>query len=837
MDDRVQRLRFCRMRLTADIASVAAVVILAAAWPCFGEGANPVLCAGTSIRVGTFRLMLASARGGSPLPVNSVSMIEPGDLLKYEPVQLPRSIQKRARIALVIAPSADAGHKQVEVLAAQPANSAAKWIIPMRASVLGLVFGPQGLDVKRVSALVRRNPDLIPELAKYAQQSATVNALVETLAQYDSSRPGSEDLNAVLAGFSAQYNVALPTLDTRAPTDQQAQILLQGIMPSMSNYSPFASEQSLVVQQSAGLAGAVATLFYGTPVGLAAGGAELFENMRLMMFPGTDFRAAFVQPAGSSGLELCSNNKPPAPRTRIAYLWMLRVPDAGPPVVSLTKLVNVPAGSKVKIPLRCATRGQLALVPHARDWRLTSGTENIAIPVSVTVGPSEDSLSLDLTHAKVAPGTYQLAALWDWTPLNVLGSLHVRLPSDFAQVRLTPDSQDCLVQDTGPVRIVLTGADFEFVNRVAIVKGGDPDADAWPLSFSLPKGRDGGEQLSLSAEVETSVLTPGAYKLLLTQSDDNTQSVPVTVHPPDPKLANVPLRANLGLKRQTLLLRGTGLERVQQITSRGATWQLAPLAPGSINVTQRQATIILQPDAHVGDLLSARLHIEGLQKPIEVPGVLEVAGPLPAIVSVKESFPREGNVELRPGEIPAGATVSFAIHAAHLDSLPDIHLACASTGDTREALDLHPGDRIEAAQLDIAGEGLFFLSLQPGAVGRSGCVLTTSATDPDTGTSAPYNLGTIIRLPRIDRFTLTNEKAGNAMYIGSLTGLNLQTVVETGWNDHSGYAVLGIPTPVPGNPQEQTLEIELPWPPPSPRAPLYIWLLGDSTGRRTSASY
>ncbi len=49
--------------------------------------------------------------------------------------------------------------------------------------------------------------------------------------------------------------------------------------------------------------------------------------------------------------------------------------------------------------------------------------------------------------------------------------------------------------------------------------------------------------------------------------------------------------------------------------------------------------------------------------------------------------------------------------------------------------------------------------------------------------------------------------------------------------------MLGIPTPVAGNPEEQTLEIAMPWPPPSPQAPLYIWLEGESEGRRTPATY
>jgi hypothetical protein len=78
---------------------------------------------------------------------------------------------------------------------------------------------------------------------------------------------------------------------------------------------------------------------------------------------------------------------------------------------------------------------------------------------------------------------------------------------------------------------------------------------------------------------------------------------------------------------------------------------------------------------------------------------------------------------------------------------------------------------------------------------------------------------------------------GGHLYIGSLAGQELQTIEKTGWDDKNGFPVLGIPTPVAGDPQEQSLKIELPWPPPSPRAPLYVWLRAETEGRLTQAKY
>jgi hypothetical protein len=772
------------------------------------------------------------------LPVTLVNRIEPGETLEYKPILLPSYIQNKAKIAVMLVPEPEAKHKDVVMLPAMLARARAQWKVPIRAALVGVIFGPRGLDVNKVNSLVRKDPDLIPELARYAKQTATVNALIQTLSQYEQAPPGTEDLNAALQGFSSQYNLALPLVSSKGqPSGMQAALLLQGVLPTLSTADPaaYSSASSLAMQQSAGLAAAVAAMFYGTPAILAVGGADLFQTLRVMMFPNTDLRAAFTQPEGSGGMQLCSGNQPPKPRTRIAYLWVMQVPNAPPPSVSLLDPEVLAEGAKSTVRVRCATNSQLRLLSRARDWRLVESTQSVSVPAKVTMASSWDTVSLDLSKVKASAGAYHLAALWDWTGFSVAGTLYLRAFSSFAGVRLTPQSEDLLVQGAGPVVIQLTGADFEFVNKVALVQSENPEAVARNLSFTLPKANGDGERLSMNVRLDTSMLTAGAYKLELTQSDGKTQSVPLTVHPPDPKLDDLPVRANLGLKQQTVFLRGTGLERIEEITSKGATWKLAGLGPGNAKLTQREAIISLQPGAHIGDLMSARLRVEGLQTPIDIPDVIQVAGPLPKIISVRESFPREGNVALHAGEIPA--SVSFAIRAEHLDSEPVVNLGCASPDDTRQPLELRPGDRTDTAQLDNAGEGLLFLSLQPGAVGRSGCMLTLSAADPDTGTSTPYTLGTVIRLPRIDKFTLTDESGGKNLYLGTLTGLNLQMIAETGWNDRNGYAVQGIPTPVPGSLQEQTLEIELPWPPPNPRAPVYIWLLGEAQGRRTNARY
>jgi hypothetical protein len=193
-------------------------------------------------------------------------------------------------------------------------------------------------------------------------------------------------------------------------------------------------------------------------------------------------------------------------------------------------------------------------------------------------------------------------------------------------------------------------------------------------------------------------------------------------------------------------------------------------------------------------------------------------------------------VTLREGEIPAGAPSSFALRAQNLDARPLLTLTCPNLPYINQAVALHSGETKDGVQLDFAGEGLLYLSLDPGVVGQSGCKLTATLTSDSAGESDPFALGRIIRLPRLAKFTLTDQKAGD-LYIGQLVGQDLQTIEKTGWDAKTGFAVQGIPTPVPGTPQEQTLNIALPWPPPSPHAPIYVWLRGETEGRLTDAKY
>ena len=814
------------------------------------------------VNVCRFRLLVEPAKSGQYLPLQEINIVDAGEKLKYEPLHIPPAIRDRAKIALVLvavpkveskdeakgkegvedqesAKDAQKEAKQdIHVLEARMAKDPQEWDIPARATVVGVVFGPHGLDLKKVSSMVIKNPDLIPELTEYAEQTAKVGALVEALTEYQQQPDPNRDVNAALVGFGNDYNVAIPKIDTTQPSSAQAAVLMQAMMPSLQSFDPITSSPMGVVAQSAGLAGAVASMFFGSPVGLAAGGAALFLNMRTLVFPDTDFRSAFTQPFETSGLALCAKNEPEKPRTRVAYLWMMKVPNAAAPSVALAETAHLPIGGKSALKIPFTKPEEARLLARAHGWELVSAKNHADVPAKVQVGTPDDSLDLDLTQTKLPPGEYQLAALWDWQPLQVKGDVDLRPLGDFAKAKVTQESADRLVEGAGLAKAQLTGTDFEFVEKVTMVKAGDKRATPKEIVFTLPKGNAQGDQESMEIELEPSAWGAGSYRLILTQTNGSSHDVALEIHPPNPTLDGLPLRANVGDPQQTVVLRGTRLERITRVTTPDAAWDLAAVKPDAHDLNERKATVKLQAAAHNGEVVAASVFVQDIQAPLMFSGALQVAGPRPKISGVSLSLSQQPDVHLGDGEIPAGSAISFSLLTRNVDARPALSLNCANDGFIKAPLVLHPGDRTPSAQLDFAGEDGLFLSVDPGVVGLSGCQLAATISTDSAGTSDPTVLGRLIRLPRIEKFALAEEKLGANLYAGNLTGVDLQTIEKTGWDAKSGFPVQGIPTPVPGsNPQEQTLKVELPWPPPSPHAPIYVWLRGETAGRLTDVKY
>jgi hypothetical protein len=98
-------------------------------------------------------------------------------------------------------------------------------------------------------------------------------------------------------------------------------------------------------------------------------------------------------------------------------------------------------------------------------------------------------------------------------------------------------------------------------------------------------------------------------------------------------------------------------------------------------------------------------------------------------------------------------------------------------------------------------------------------------------------LGRIIRAPRIERFTLTEEQLGESVYAGILEGYDLDTIEKAGWNAETGMPVQAIPTPLAGQSGKQQLKVALRWPSPVPHAPVFVWLAGEPQCRSTGVKY
>ena len=798
--------------------------------------AEPPVCAGGQ-SIGQFRFLVQPAPKVRARPLAAVNRLEKGRKLLYIPVRLKSDRKHQASIALVLIAAGSGPEKEWVVLDPRPAAAATQWEVPFDVAVVAAVYGPRGLNIKKVKALVRKNQDVITQLADYAQQTAQVGALVETLASWERSPARSQPLDAVLQGFSAQHNVSLPRVDPKAPADQQAALLLRTLLPSLATYDPLNPQPAHGIRQSAGLAASLATLFLGNSVLLATGGVALFQNLRTVISPGTDFRSAFAQNVPPHDVQLCSQPRPAKARAKIAYLWALRIPSLEPPQVTVPSGAHLPIGREALLPISAEDASDWRRLPRAHDWKLVPAGGGRHFAVGVSLQPSLRVLKLDTGKEALPPGEYTLAASWDWEPFELAGRFRLHRLGDLSLARLTPQSKDRLVAKSGRVRLELMGADFQFVKKLKLV---DPDASgqaALPLPFLLSPRTSDGRQEQLGFALDTDALSPGRYRLSISHGGAEPQHLPLEIHPPLPQLSNLPLRVNLGEDSQGLLLEGARLERIGRLESAKARWELAPVAPETQNLEQREVTAHLEDAAQEGDLLPITMQVTGLEAPIMLQEALQVVGPRPGVARASTSFPPEAALGLREGEIPAGRPVSFAIGVEHLHPLASLQLGCQSDGQFQSRLTLTPGQPRGATRLDVTGQDTLFLSLDPGSLSATDCSLAVVVRNQTTGSSDPHPLGPVVRLPRIERFVLTTRKVGESLYEGILTGEELHHISKAGWTESQGLPVAGIPTPFPDNPQKQTLRIALPWPSPEPHASVFIWLRGEDRGRPTQVRY
>ncbi len=774
--------RFCFLLLTS-------IAVTAAPRGCVG-----------SVAVATFRLSARPATNNGPswIPIRQVNNLPTGYRISYQPLDLPANLGKDAKLAVVLVPKANDG--QLTVLEPRLAATSTEWTVPFAVRIALIVFAPQGLDEKRLTNLVTKDENMVAALADYADQTSQLEAglqlarELEDQADEDASRP------------------ARPL----TPADQAIFALVRALNPAVSSYDPLGTGRRA---GAATLTGKGMDAFFENAGGLFPGAGAL-PMVKQWLMPDTEFRSVYGMPTESDGMTLCAQLGPKG-RNKLAYMWAYRVINAAPPAASMLKDTNEPIGMRVGVPLKLEKSSDWRLLDHVFDWTLLSGSQP---PMHVAARPvmEERALRIDLRSFNGAPGEYTIQGTWDWETYKVIGAVRLHKFDDLKGAQLTPVSQDQLIAGTGPIDIELSGCDFLFVDHASLHR----PQSARMIPVDLPPVRAG----NLRVEVDTDGLRPGSYVLALSRIDGATTDVPLRVLPPNPKFSVV--HVNAGERDQTVALIGSGLDRIQGMESDRAE---VVLAPATDEGARRNITVRLRNGAKVGDQIVLAAKVDGMAGALRFPAALQVVGARPKIIEAKPSLARDLGIAPRDGEIPAGSWISFAIKYDSGDSQPVLTLQCSQPGRTVQPTKLHVGEKLPGAQLVSAGDGALFLSLDPGTVGQSGCTLTASIETDVLGKSDPFALGNVVRLPRIETFALSDEKSADGFY-GLLEGFDLETIEKTGWDAKTGLPAPELPRPVAGEGAKQTLRISMPWPSPSPKAPLYVWLRGESDGRATKVT-
>ncbi|HYI97955.1 MAG TPA: hypothetical protein VEX68_30735 [Bryobacteraceae bacterium] len=762
------------------------------------------------------------------IPLWKVNQIEEGDEIVYAP-SLRTNEKRSGEVAVVLVASVPQPDQELNfiILESKNADVPARWKAPFRASLAMYVYGPSGLSTRKLKGFLAKDQELVAQLADYAEKTAQTETVLQAIASYEEFG-NTESLGAALHGFAGQYGIS-GKIDRNAPLNEQTLAALRTLNPALSSFDPISPSGSQRVSQTAGLAATVAGMFLGSTVGIAAGGTAMALNLKTLLFPDADFRSAYSQPSADSAVSLCTGRDPYKSRKRLAYLWAIRIPDSGPPKLTVTPPNHVPAGLKSFVSMG-VPEGQWKLAGRIRNWSLVSQTGSVT-PVQVTPVTDQPRLEINLSGTSIGPGKYTLSGSWDWDSFRASGEIYVDELGKFGSARLTPTSQNRLQQHSGKQLIHLTGADFQFVEKAAIVKKDDKYVQPTSVPFSLPHGRRKGPQNTLEVQIDATHMAAGDYSLLLSQADGKPHPVDVQVLPEPPKIEHLPIILNERERDQKFTLRGNELNSITGLAADGLRFELKD---GDQGQRERAVHVVPSRDFKEGETLDLSVSIKGFAHPVVLAGALRFAGPRPRIRSADPSLPSDLQIKLRAGELPAGVQIGVMMQVTAAGSEPSVTLSCRNA--RASTVKVQAGMEKERVKLNKMHEETLFLSLDPG-VWPGGCLITAVLEDGRGSASPPFEIGRVLRLPRIDDFKLTEESVGEGIYVGILTGNDLELVGKTGWDANSGHDVLGLPAPITGEGSKQSLRIPVPWPSPTPRAPLFLWFRGEQEGRATTIRY
>lgn len=737
--------------------------------------AEPI-CPGGSA-VAHFRLQVERPGEKGVLPIEAVNSLRRGDTVIYVPGDpAPGDDLDKADVVLLIAPK---DGQELQVLDRKPALGRQRWEMKYDAAVVALAYGPAGLRSDRVQKMVKKDPEMVVQLAEYGERTTQVEALVSAM-----SRPtaDAQTMEAALRGF-ASSGAGGARLDRNATLDQQTLTMMRALNPALAAYDPLSPEPRVRWQQSAGLAAAVAGLFFGNTVAVAATSATLFLNLRSVAFPRTEFRSALRRDSA-----LCAKRESGS-GLRFAYLWARRFPESRQPELALREPLHLGAGlpTKIEFAQSAGAWGQV------RKWRWVDAEGNAVPALGVVNGGA-----LQLSQPP-PPATYRLAGDWDWQELTAPEPVTVHALPDLEAVRLTDASADALEERKGRLRLRLTGVDFQFITKVELESVADALAERVGARFVPLKG----PAQELEIEVDADRLRKGAHRVWLTRADGATHAFAAMVHGAAPLLTGGPWTVRQDGSAQRIRFTGERLEEVERLEFGGGTvtWSRE----------LREAEVRLNPQTLPGTSWELTAWVAGRNLPMKWPEGIRVLPPAVRVAGVQRAARSAGSVMLLETEVEAGVAVSLAVKLS--GPLPE-----APKG-------------VRCGQLERAdrlSESEWFLVVRPD--GAEGCRVSVEV-EPG---GAEVEVGKLVRRPELTGFTLSGESAGGNQFWGELTGTGLERIVRVGWDEKEGVPVTELPA---GESGKQKLRLAVPWPAPAPRAPLYIWLRGETAARRTSARF
>ena len=728
------------------------------------------LCPGGAA-VAHFRLQAQRPGETRWLALETLNGLRKGDTVSYVPSDpVPGEDQGKAEVVLLLAPQE--GHALM-VLERKSARGRQQWQVPTDVAVVALAYGPNGWRGDRLETMLRRDPEMLTQLAAYGTRTTQVEELVDAMARRD-----PRNMEAALRGLAAG-GVGGGRLDRNATVDQQTLTMLRTLNPALATYDPLTVEPRVRWQQSAGLAAAVAGLFLGNTVAVAATSATLFLNLRTVAFPRTEFRSALRRESALCG-------KPGAGSgVRFAYLWARRLPSGAVPSLALAEPGHWAEGMPGKVEFA----GTTAELGQVQRWRwVDAGGGTTPVVGAVREG------ALQVTKPP-APGTYSLAGDWDWQALRAAGVVTVYSWPAWEAMRLEAASADALQAGKGRVRLRLTGADFQFVTRVELESMTDRLAEPVVARIVADKG----PVLDFEIEVDTDRLRQGAHRIWLTRADGAKHSFAAMVHGELPRVMGLPLAVRGNGAAQRLRLSGERLEQIERMEIAGGTVEWA---------RERQEVIVRLDNGSVDRDRELTAWVGGRNVPVRWANAIRVLPAAVSVVAVQRAARELGSVELMESEVEDGSLVSVAVR-----------LSGPLAGDPPHLVRCGKMERAERT-----GPAEWFLVVRP--EGKPGCVVTV---EMEPG-GAEVAVGKVIRRPELTGFVLTAESAGPGRFWGELTGKYLERIERVGWNGQEGLAVSELPT---GGGQK--LRIAVPWPAPTPHAPLYVWLRGEARGRKTTA--